>query len=154
MPKGQEPEDCTVVERKLVEGLCMGMAKTQVANYVGYKNTKSVDATLKRPRVAALMEMMQEEAREKFQISRDDCVRGFKSAIDDAKFAGDPMAQIAGWREIAKVLGHYAPEEKKFTLTTDQKAVKQQLETMSEAELLELTGVDYAIDGEFEVVDD
>jgi hypothetical protein len=32
-------------------------------------------------------------------------VNGIKTAIDQAVILADPMAQIAGWREIAKILG-------------------------------------------------
>jgi hypothetical protein len=61
------------------------------------------------------------------------------------------MAQIAGWREIAKICGLYAPEVKEFRLTGSQEAKMKELQTLSDDQLLELAGS--VIEGESTRVD-
>lgn len=71
-------------------------------------------------------------------ITRQDVVNGIKDAIERAKLQAEPATEIAGWREIGKILGHYAPETKKVLLTDDQDRVVRKLESMTTQELLEM----------------
>lgn len=112
---------------------------------------KSPHRQLKKPAVAAYLLSLQHEARKKFDISRDDVVQGLQKAIEQADLLEEPMAQIAGWREIAKVLGHYEPETKKIILSTQEEERKRQLGLLDERKLLELAGGD-VIDAEFDLV--
>jgi hypothetical protein len=48
----------------------------------------------------------------------------------------DPMGMIAGAREAGKMLGLYAPEEKKVDLTINQQRLRSQFEEMSDEELM------------------
>ena|SRR5690606_6294352 len=62
-------------------------------------------AMLQRGNVMVAREKLRGALRERLQITREDVVNGIKTAIDQAVILADPMAQIAGWREIAKILG-------------------------------------------------
>lgn len=62
-------------------------------------------AMLQRSNVMVAREKLRAALRERLQITREDVVNGIKAAIDQAVILADPMAQIAGWREIAKILG-------------------------------------------------
>lgn len=62
-------------------------------------------AMLQRGNVMVAREKLRAALRERLQITREDVVNGIKTAIDQAVILADPMAQIAGWREIAKILG-------------------------------------------------
>lgn len=62
-------------------------------------------AVLQRSNVMVAREKLRAALRERLQITREDVVNGIKAAIDQAVILADPMAQIAGWREIAKILG-------------------------------------------------
>ena len=147
-----ETKECSPTELKFVEGLALGMKHNQACQYAGIE--RSTGSRMKtKPRVKAMLDELMEEARERYNISRDDVIKGLSDAIHDAKILADPNAQIAGWREIGKMLGYYAPEEKKITLTADQQHLRNQLEGMSEEDLLRLADAS-AIDGEFEVVDE
>jgi len=75
---------------------------------------------------------------EEVQISRRDVVEGILAAINRAKLQAEPATEIAGWREVGKILGHYAPETKKVMLTDDQDKIVRKLESMSTAELLQM----------------
>ena len=73
---------------------------------------------------------------EEVEITRADVITGIRGAIDRAKLQAEPATEIAGWREIGKILGHYAPEVKKLTLSDEQDKVVRKLETLSTQELL------------------
>lgn len=72
-------------------------------------------------------------------MTRDKVLQGFLDAIDQAKLISDPATQIAGWREIAKVCGFYAPEVKKIELTGTAKRIADRMASMTDEELLQIT---------------
>ncbi len=65
-------------------------------------------------------------------------LEGFQEAIELARLRGDPSAMIAGWREIAKMHGYYAPERKQVRLSIDARVQRAELQQMTDAELFEL----------------
>lgn len=147
-----ETKECSPTELKFVEGLALGMKHNQACQFAGIERSTG-SRMKKKPHVRAMLEELKAEAREQFNISRDDVIKGLSDAIQDAKLLADPTAQISGWREIGKMLGYYAPEEKKLILTAGQQRLRDQLEDMSEEDLLQLADTS-AIDGEFEVIDE
>jgi hypothetical protein len=46
------------------------------------------------------------------------------------------MGMIAGWREIAKICGFYAPERRKVAGSIDGEALQAKMASLSDAELL------------------
>lgn len=70
--------------------------------------------------------------------TRRDVLEGISEAIEQARTLADPMAQIAGWREVAKICGYYAPEVKKIELTGAHRRKLNEMEQMSDEELLSL----------------
>jgi phage terminase small subunit len=70
------------------------------------------------------------------QASRDDVMAGLLHAIDVARQKGDVMAQIAAWREIAKLCGYYCPERQRVEVAVDRWKLRAQFEVMTDAELL------------------
>lgn len=141
-----------LVDPKLID-FCrqvhLGVKTAAAGRLCGIKNPYRV---LKRPEVAAFLLQLQKEARDEFDFQRKEVVQGLKEAIDQAKILEEPMAQIAGWREIAKVLGHYEPETKRIILSTEEENRKRQLGMMDEKLLLEMAGNQF-IDAEFTLVD-
>jgi phage terminase small subunit len=80
--------------------------------------------------------------------SRKTVLEGFLDAIEQAKLMSDPAVQIAGWREIGKMCGYYAPEVKEVNINVGAKRVIGQLEVMSDQELLDMIEKDReAIEG-------
>jgi phage terminase small subunit len=47
------------------------------------------------------------ETEERLQIHRDDVIKGLLNAAQEAKEECNPMAMIAAYREIGKMLGYY-----------------------------------------------
>ena len=65
-------------------------------------------------------------------------MKGFLEAIDIARAKSDPAGIVAGWREIAKMCGFYAPERKQVELSAAACAHRQRIADMSDEELAEL----------------
>jgi hypothetical protein len=124
-------DDLTENQKAYVENRAYGLNKQDAARAAGYS-----DAAKEALRL------------EQLGFSREDVMNGLKKAIDDAVILADPQAQIAGWREIAKMCGYYAPEIKQHILTSGQQAVRGQMETLSDDELLRLADQRNAIPGE------
>lgn len=146
----------TQQEEYLVQNILQGMPKSVAGREAGYKfkdMKKGIDRVLVKPIVRERIDALREELRNKAQITQADVIEGFKDAINDAKLAGDPGNQIAGWREIAKVLGYYAPELRKVEISRTQQKAREELAALPEEELLKLAGDD-VIDGEFRLLDD
>lgn len=72
------------------------------------------------------------------KVTRAAVLEGFQEAIEIGRSRSDPSAMIAGWREIAKMCGYYAPERKCVELTGAGLAVRTQIEEMSDVELANL----------------
>jgi hypothetical protein len=130
------------------------MTKRQAAKLSKYRQpTQAANRLLKRPRVRTYLQELYDDAKEKTKLTRDNVVEGMQAAIEDAKLQSDPMAQIAGWREIGKILGIYAVEKKELVVTGHLSDTQQQIASMGEQQLLEMVGDD-AIEGEFHLVEE
>lgn len=91
---------------------------------------------LTRPDVAEAVRQGEAELATKAQLARGEVLRGLLAANNMTRSQGDPAAMIAGWREIAKMCGYYAPERKQITLSGESRRLRTQLEAMSDSELV------------------
>lgn len=128
----------------------LGMTQQRAAEIAGVASPQHV---LKRPDVVDAREKLRSVVRQRVEITKDDVIAGIKKAVDQADLLADPMAQIAGWREIAKMLGYDAPREVKITISADASLRKRQIAQLDDGELIELLGADDVIDAEFYEVD-
>jgi hypothetical protein len=61
----------------------------------------------------------------------------------------DPGVMVNGWREIGRMCGYYAAEKKVIDINITAKRTVDKLESLTDAELLELIAADSdAIEGE------
>ncbi len=127
-------------QKAYVDARASGLEKTPAAIAAGYKgNSPSIATELeKHPGVRDLLQAEQRKNAYMLGITRETVLQGMMDAVADAKALADPMAQIAGWREIAKICGYYAPEVKKIELSAGAKTVLQRMEQMDDEELLRL----------------
>jgi len=103
---------------------------------------------LRNPKIQAAIKMLQKNYERSVVASRQKVLEGFLEAIEQAKMMSDPAVQIAGWREIGKMCGYYAPEVKEVNINVGAKRVISQLEVMSDDQLLDLIEKDQqAIEG-------
>ena len=149
-----DEDGITPQEERMLFNVISGMPLRMAAREAGYE-FKSVDGAkriMKRPHCKKRLAELKATAAARAKISQDDVLEGFKEAISDAKLLGDPTAQISGWREVAKMLGFYAPDVKKVEISVTERKARAELAELSEDDLNALLEEDSAIDGEFKVL--
>ena len=92
--------------------------------------------------VAAALAAGEEQIAHDAEINRRKVMEGLQEAIELARSKSDAGAMIAGWREIAKLCGYYAPERHEVRLSANAAALQQELEDLSDEELLKLIAKD------------
>ena len=103
---------------------------------------------LTRPDVAEAVRVGEAEVAAKAQLTRATVLHGFLEAIALARLRADPLAMIAGWREVAKMCGYYAPERKQVELiSTAGLELSARLDQMTDAELANLIAAGEAVSG-------
>lgn len=93
---------------------------------------------VKQPNILALKAKYEKQYEESVQMDRRQVMEGFKEAIEMAKLMAEPATMIAGWREIGKLCGYYAPVETKVKVDVTGSVTMKTLTQLSDAELLEL----------------
>jgi phage terminase small subunit len=142
-------------ERLYVQARAQGMTHYPALRAAGYaeSSSKAESIFMSRPAIRAALAEEQAKYREQSRFKRDDVLNGLAEAIDQAKIQADPMGQIAGWREIAKICGFYAPETKKIELGGSAQRLLAKFEQLSDAELLQIAEGE-VFEGEFTDVTD
>lgn len=117
-----------------------GKSAITAARLAGYKPNKTQveQRLMQNPRILAAIKHLQKRYENKIVASRAKVLEGFLEAIEQAKQMADPAVQIAGWREIGKMCGYYAPEIKEVHHTVGAKRVISQLEVMSDEDLMKV----------------
>lgn len=129
----------TDLERKFVENFAFGMTQSQAARVAGYANPfERAKELLRKPHIIAAIDVLRTQNAERIDVSRKDVLEGMKEAIDMARSLQDPVAMIAGWREIAKVCGHYEPTRKQVDISINGHVALQKLEQLPDADLMKL----------------
>jgi phage terminase small subunit len=83
-------------------------------------------------------------------MTRKKVMDGMLEAIEMAKIQADPGVMVNGWREIGRMCGYYAAEKKVLDINITAKRTVDKMETLSDAELLEMIDRDSdMIEGEF-----
>ena len=93
---------------------------------------------VRMPNILALKAKYSAEYEAAGDMDRRQVMEGFKEAIEMAKLMAEPASMIAGWREIGKMCGYYAPVETKIKIDVTGNVTMTKLTQMSDAELLEL----------------
>ena len=122
--------------RELAFHIATGKTQQEAMELSGVGGHSTLAKVLRHPKVIDFIQRIRAEQMEELEISRDDILRGFLSAISDAKTLGEPMTQIAGWREVGKFQGQYAPEEVNHNIKGSVEHVERRLKQMSMEELL------------------
>ena len=144
-------------DSKILRGLykanrIAGMVPQAAARHAGYLDPNKAVKIIKRTTTIEeqVMEEVKNLSREAF-YTRNEVLKVTEEAINLARLGGDPGSMIRGVQEINKMQGFYAPETHQIKLDVNQVVRVQQLQEMSESELLKRLGKDAAfIDAEFE----
>jgi hypothetical protein len=146
-----EPLKLTEGEQRFLYNLeVLGMSVQRAAEMA---DVASPWYLLKKPAVAAAREQLRVAMRSRVDFTREDVIAGLKDAIDQGKIIADPMAQIAGWREIAKLQGYDKEAAINININGNAVQVERQIQGMTTARLLELSGNKEALDADFYEID-
>jgi phage terminase small subunit len=99
--------------------------------------------------VIAAREHMKVALRTRVDITREDVIAGLKDAVEQAVILADPTAQIAGWREIAKILGYDKTPNVNVHIQGTLDQVRKQFQGMSMEQLMAEAGMQGVIDADF-----
>ena len=122
-----------------------GTAAAVRAGYAPGSAKVTASRLLSDANIRQLLLSHQSQTARKLELDREKVLTGLLEAVDVARARGDPGAMIAGWREIAKMLGYYAPERAvKVDVSVAAKRVIGQMETLSDDVLLAIVVADAA----------
>lgn len=142
-----------LMKAKFVEGVMMGMSERDAHKRAGYKPSESGLTKLKKnPWIQEQLQNMVEHVVQRGRVTRNKVEGIVLEAVDIARMKAEPGDMIRGASELNKMHGYYAPEKKEISLEGHIEV--QQIEALSDTELLELLGDEPdAIEAEFERID-
>jgi phage terminase small subunit len=138
-------------QKLFLEGILRGMPQTTAARAAGYANpSMEANRQLKHPSMQEALQLMHRKHEKASHMTRKKVMDGMLEAIEMAKTQSEPGVMVAGWREIGRMCGYYAAEKKEISVSITSKRAVDKLETLSDAELLDMIEKDSeAIEGEF-----
>ena len=129
----------TPMQDAYVSGVLDGTHPMDAAKAAGYAQPASTPGKLRNNEaVQSAIRAARDELSSATQISRADVIDGIMEAIGLARLAAEPATMIKGWSEVAKILGHYAPEVKKIEMSMGAKRLQSKYEAMTDQELLDI----------------
>lgn len=129
----------TEQQKIFVSEIVKGTDPALAARKAGYADPKRRGKDIAQSeKVAAAIRYEYQQNAKVSEMDRKRVMDGFLEAVEFAKMQADPGNMIAGWREIGRMCGYYAPEVKKIDVNITTKRVIDKLETMSDDELLQL----------------
>jgi Terminase small subunit len=131
------PKELTNMQKEFVKNYCLGMQQTQAARSAGYKHP-SVDGyqLMRQPKIQDGIRVERTKYEHAGNMTRKKVLDGLAEAIDIARTTSEPASMVAGWREVAKICGYYAPETKRLELSVAGSIHVSQLENMTDDELV------------------
>ena len=131
------------------------LTENQAAYVDAVLTGQPVTAAVTNPTLTARSETVKAElARARAELAdlttlkRVDVIEGILDGINVARTMADGGNIIRGWTEIAKILGHYAPEVKTVNLNINQQRARSKLESLTDEELLAIAEGKHVIEGE------
>lgn len=129
----------TEKQKLFVQFWAQGESILSASAKAGYNDSGTYAYRLvQQPNVLALKSKYEAEYRQSVMMDRQQVMEGLKESIDMAKLMSEPATMIAGWREIGKLCGFYAPVEQKIKIDVSGDVTMRTLNQLSDAELLEL----------------
>lgn len=120
-----------------VQRRALGIPQARAAEDAGL-TTKQAVLFEKSPLFEKLYKDAVSKADEEFTFTLNEVLREFKKAADIAKAVSEPASIVAAWREIAKIMGYYAPERKIVHLTAEGELMVSSMRQLPDHELMKL----------------
>ena len=129
----------TEKQKLFVQHWAKGDSITSASYRAGYADGGKVAYQLvKMPNVLKLKAKYEAEWEATGAMSRQKVMDGMMEAIDMARMMAEPASMIAGWREIGKICGYYAPVEHRMKVDVSGNVIVDRLNSLSDAELLKI----------------
>lgn len=126
-------------QKLFVNQIVKGASPTVAARIAGYANPdKQGYNIVKSPKIANAIKYLHKKHEQAAQMTRKKVMDGMLEAIDMARLQADAGNMIAGWREIGRMCGYYAPEVKKIDISITAKRVIDKMETLSDDDLVKM----------------
>lgn len=129
----RRPSKLTEQQQTFVDNVLEGRTHNASAVLAGYPNATAPD---KSENVRNEIARARAQLTDLTTLKRLDVIDGILDGVAIARMQADAGNVIKGWTEIAKILGHYAPEVKNINLNTNQQRVRSKLESLDDADLL------------------
>ena len=114
-------ERLTPRQAQFVREYVTGGNAAEAARRAGYseRTAKAIACELlTKPDLQEAIQALQAENAAQWDITRKDVITGVLEAVAMARAQGEPMAMIAGYRELARMMGFNAPEAHRVEVTT------------------------------------
>ena len=132
-------------QRRFVEEYAIDHNGAGAAIRAGYA-PKSAHVTasrlLRKANVADAVRALEFEAETELRMTRSRVISELQNVIELARLQSDVPAMIAGWREIAKLCGYYAPQMRAVSLTASGSLLLRQLHDLPDSALVEMADAD------------
>lgn len=142
----------TEQQRKYVEARLSGMIPLQAGKAAGVAVPEvNVYRMEKHPKIQKALGTARQQIIEKFDVDRDDVLRGMFDAVQASSTATE---LVAAWREIGRIIGVYEPARVEVMHRIEDVTLDK-LQRLSTKELIELAeGKDFVVESEHDPYDD
>jgi hypothetical protein len=147
------PPALTEQQRKFAKLVGQGVHQSSAARQMEYgAPAQAAWRMMKNPKIQLAVAKERERYAKASDMTRAKVIDGMKEAIDMARLKADPTAMIQGYREIGRMCGFYEPTKHQVNVSVNGQVMLQRMQSMSDAELLQLAEEKDILEGEFEDV--
>lgn len=126
-------------QARFVEHFALCGNATEAARKAGYSShTARVigQENLLKPAVKDALASRQQLFRAELDLTKQDVIKGILVAVQMGREQQNPAVMIQGFVQIAKLLGFFAPEAVRLSMTSDMTSLQHRYAAMSDRELL------------------
>ena len=100
------------------------------------KSARSIaHENLTKPDIQTVLQARQAVTAKELQITRQGVIRGLLDAVEMGRLQQNPAAMVCSLREVAKILGFFAPEVKRVELASVENPAHTKFNAMTDAQL-------------------
>lgn len=128
----------TDMQKLFVQHWAKGDSITSATLRAGYSDDGVGYRLVRQPNILAYKAKFEAKYEAAAQMTREKVMGMLQEGYDMAKLMSEPASMIAAAREVGKMCGYYAPVETKIRVDVSGNIMLNRLNTMSDAELLEV----------------
>ena len=128
----------TTKQSEFVRFWAMGETPKTACKKAGYSDDSIIPVLMRSPSVLAAFHREKKKYEEAAHITRKTVMDMHLEAYAMAKLMAEPSTMVAAARELGKMAGYYAPVETRVSVSVGGTLVLEQLNTLSDAELLKM----------------